>query len=428
MKKFLLILFICVFFTLPSQADSIKYTAIFDGIEETSDLEQSFFFRAYCTIIDPAWEIFVSKDSNSFNELFLRVLRDGYNLGEDDPIKVLVEYVSSNSENYFRYLDARNRTYMGCSIEMPEKILLDVAHQYNLPSELEGAAFAREARRAAFVKNNEKEVMEKLLEVIRHLDINDFISIESEKPLIRMITAKGDFAEYICHRGDFDSYILEQCEQIVKRPNGQVDQSMKQKLLSWYNNSAGKYYVTLSYHFCPNLDSGNVPLYYAVSRTLKSLDIGGNNYLAVRSDTYNAYERICFYSNRESLDKWCFRLLSILYEKFNSFVVSDNLGHDSKMCIVGWPFMDCAEQSRVNAKYNLSDLAYMAGLSVINAEFHQGTNIFNPFGVVLRNPGMYNYYVGRHLNINDDMKCEIGFLIPESEVEKYTSFEGHFMK
>lgn len=309
---------------------------------------------------------------------------------------------------------------------MSEKLLLDIAHKYNLPSELEGAAFAREARRAAFVKNNEKEVMEKLLEVIRHLDINDFVSIKSEKPLIQMLTSKDDFAKYICHNEDVNNYILGQSEQIAKQSNGQIDPRIKQKVLSWYNNSSGKYLVTLSYHFCPNADSGNVPLYYAVSRTLKSLDVGGNNYLCIYSQTYSERERIGFYSNRESLDKWCFRLLTILYEKFNSFVVSDNLGHDSKMSIVSRIFADCAEQSRISAQYNLT---LLANSSFIKGEIHQGTDIFSPFGVVLRNPGMYNYYDEknyRQLNINDDMKCEVGFLIPESEIEKYTSFEGHF--
>ena len=427
MKKVLLII-VGVLFALHSQADSIKYTVIFDGVEEARDLEQDLYFRACCSVVDPAWEIFVSKDSNSFNGLLLKVLRNEYNLEEDDPIRVLIQYIGSNIEYYFRYSDSNNRTYMGGNIEMPEKILLDIAHKYNLPSELEGAAFAREARRAAFVKNNEKEVMEKLLEVVRHLDINDFISIKSEKPLIRMITAKGDFAEYICRSGDFDSYILEQSEQIAKRPNGQIDQSMKQKVLSWYNNSSGKYLVTLSYHFCPNADSGNVPLYHAVSRTLKSLDVGGNNYLGICSQTYSEHERIGFYSNRESIDKWCFRLLTILYEKFNSFVVSDNLGHDSRICIVGRIFADCAEQSRISAQHNLT---LLANSSFIKGEIYQGTDIFSPFGVVLRNPGMYNYYDERNyrqLNINDDMKCEVGFLLSESEIEKYTSFEGHFKK
>ena len=243
MKKILVLIFASVLLALPSKAESVKYTIIFDGVENTNDWEQSFFFRAYCSIVDPAWEILVSKDSNSFNELFLKVLREGFILEEDDPIKVLVEYVSDISF-YFKYLGKDNRTYMGGSIEMPEKILLDIAHKYKLPSELEDAAFAREARRATFAKNNEKEIMERLIEVVSHIDINSFVSIENEKPIIQKLTSQEDFAECIYPRCyDFNKYILEQGEQISKQPNGQVNQQMKQKLLSWYNNSVGDYCV-----------------------------------------------------------------------------------------------------------------------------------------------------------------------------------------
>ena len=165
-----------------------------------------------------------------------------------------------------------------------------------------------------------------------------------------------------------------------------------------------------------------------MSQTLKSLDVEGNNYLVIRNR--NNRERVGFYSSRDYLDKWCFRFLSVLYGKFNTFIVSDNLGHESKVNIVGRTFMDYAQQSRVDPQIE-REISSRINSTPLHGDLHQGTGLFNPFAVVIRNPGMYNYYVSYdmrtlHIGLDEDMQCEIGFLMTESEIEKYTSFNAFF--
>lgn len=409
-------LLICALITLNSMAYSIKYTVIYNGLEQTEDVKQSVEYNMICSIVDPAWRILVSKDSAPFDSLLLKMILEDADPGDDDPINVLLGYITENMRVLF-YYSAENKTYGGLNIEMPEAFLLDVAKKYDLPSELAGAEFARDARWSAFVKENEATVMEKLLDVVSYMDINESLKIIYDKPVVRKITSVAEFSKMLYGCDDIDS---------AEENNNTLNKS-----LSWRNNSAGKYLVTLSYSFSANVESQNTSYWDAVANTLGSLDIGENNRIMIsrkiEDGRYPILLSVGFHSSRDYLDKWCFRLISILYNKFNTFVITDNLGNESKMPIIYKPFMSYANMTYSNKKKVENILQYIVNVGHPDvAEIQTGTSLFNPFGILYANPGMSNYYFDEVLHLDADIRCNVGFLLSESEIEKYSSFKPHF--
>lgn len=428
MRKWLIILL----FSVPvfsMKAEDIRYSVIFDGLEKTEIIEKSVGYRMIASAVEPAWKIFVSKDFKPFLPLLSKAcIEDGEWDKKDDPLNRLIEYVEANYKFLFAYSES-NVTFRGGNIVMPENLLLDVAHKYNLPSELESAKFSKDARILSFYKSNEKEILERLLMVVEHMDINKSVRITDLTPGVRVITREEFFKTLYPDRQNFDADDIDDlCQKVAyyigKDGKGAVNQSLKQKALKWINQVDGKYYVTLKYFLEIQKPEEQSTIYSAVEATLRSVRHSvGNNYLRVQFGEVD--ERMAFYTDQNYLDQWCNKLLLILYNKFNKCTITDNLGRESKIRIVGPERMFFTE---INAKERYDFSVFdLWGQVWQKGALYEGSGLFYPFGIVYNSPDAKT-----QCNINDHSlrlnpyMCTLSFLLPESEIDKYSSFKLSF--
>lgn len=449
-------------FSVTIKAESINYLytcSVTDFGKLTGD-EQ---FGIICDIIKPAWKIYVSNDFDAFEncvEANWENICAGTTQSQLSSLCLdILSYKKSSKPLYA--VDWAEGTFIGFDVTLSSEKLISIAHENNLPCELENAAFSLEIRKTAFWKEHTDIVLKDLLHIVKYGNWQNSFKIKRYTPSVVKISSKMDLVKCMFpDRGDIvysdepivnkqgDGYsapindnrtsykeeLAKAIDKAVKNSNGAIT---KNDLLAWINDSIGKCYVRLSYGFTPTYtsDSNYHGLYQVICETLMSIYYNGDE--CTRINVYfpapgNNHLSFKINAKEDYVTKWCFSLMNILYEKLNSsFVVADNLGNESTISIVTKEMQDYAYDGNVNdlhGAYFKNQSVYYPDL-ISNGEFYPGTGVFSPYGILNNDFSESIWYRkfgfnGERNTIQLDLsRITVGFIIPESELNKYTSFE-----
>lgn len=388
--------------------------------------------------IEQAFGTFVSANTTILND----------ELVKDEIITVTNGNIKSYEEISTNIVQ-NGKTYVTLKATVCISKLVNYAQNKGVETEFAGATFAMNMKMKELNKQNELKALKNLTVQVKEMLPYSFNAEITIKPMA--ISRNLLFGMFVNGKDEITSdFFYDEPKDIAKWATNTHDKSEqfinnpKEDLVKdWFENAGNNYLMDTEIVFKPNENTKS--LFDLISGTLSNLSVERDFYVSSKEQTdhevyisygnYYNQDKVCprywLRNSRKDLATWINQLRDIFEEYFINFKIMDNLGKES--------FLGC----EIYKKPSFKTSVHTKDPVINDVFFYQGdhwalTNgygLFSPVVLLRRNwiggassgeSGRIDLIFPKDYDRRYDgpeyIKWKIRFLIPKSEIGKYTKF------
>lgn len=343
----------------------------------------------------------------------------------DELVKDEIVTVSSGNVKEYKEITSNvmpdGKTFVTLQATVCISKLVSYAQSKGAETEFAGATFAMNMKMKELNKQNEMKALQNLL-----VQVKELIPISFEKRLIIQNPKLIDQTTIENWQGAY--------RMAYNYPTG-FDQNVKQSIKKWLANADESYLMTMQLQFIPN--SNMEILEGLIHSTLSSLSLTENEvdeYKKYNMDTYKfsisyniekAFSSYTLRNTEKDIMTWCEQILYAFYEEYGTYKIVDNTGQES--------YFDGYEILKKIKKYKEANIAIRNLAGEIRVA--EGSERYYTEGHGFLSPYFGIKFDFSHIwKANDQLSLEphsfekpnswtIQFLLPKSDISKYSSFK-----
>ena len=367
----------------------------------------------------------------------------------DELVKDEIVTISSGNIKEYKEIDSRQMPNGNMHVTLQATVsiskLVSYAQSKGVETEFAGATFAMNMKMKELNKQNELKALKNLTVQVKELLPYSFNAEITIKPM--EVSRTLLFGMFVNGEDEITSdFFYDEPKDIAKWATNAHDESglfisnPKETLVKdWFENAGNNYLMDTEIVFKPNENTKS--LFDLINVTLSNLSVGRNFYVGSKEqadhevfisygDYYKVITSYWLRNSRKDLATWINQLRDIFEEYFINFKIMDNLGKESFLgCEI---YKNPSFKSSVHSKDPvINDVFFYNG---DHWALTNGYGLFSPVVLLQRKwltgasgeSGRIDLQFPKDYDRRYDgpeyIKWKIRFLIPKSEIGKYTKF------